>query len=121
MADIIRKIVVPEFGIPKGLEDEVDGFVPVILAQGEKFWVATTDSGSCGHAWSNLHHDNDGLAVINENSAVQQNLIVTKPPVDPKYAQNVIPAKGSADMTTDWFHRGTDIFRKPLLMGLVKG
>lgn len=110
-----------QFEIPKGLEGEVDGLVPVILQQGEKLWVATTDFGPCDHAWSNIHPDNQELAVVNENSAVPQDLIIAKPPVDPKYAQNLIPAKGSADMTTDWFYRGADIFRKPLLMGLVQG
>ena len=113
--------MVSEFEIPKGLEGEVDGLVPIILARGEKLWVATTDSGPCDHAWSNIHPDNDGLALVNENSAVPQDLIVTKPPVDPKYAQNLVPAKGSADMTTDWFHRGTDVFRKPLLLGHING
>ncbi|MFC1676959.1 hypothetical protein ACFL3G_07850 [Planctomycetota bacterium] len=113
--------MVDQFEIPKGMEGEVDGLVPVILAQGEKLWVATTDFGPCDHAWSNIHPDNESLAVVNENSAVPLNLIIAKPPVDPKYARNLVPAKGSADMTTDWFYRGSDIFRKPLLMGLVKG
>ena len=113
--------MVSEFEIPKGMEGEVDGLVPVILQQGEKLWVATTYFGPCDHAWSNIHPDNDGLALVNENSAVPQDLIIAKPTVDPKYAQFVIPAKGSADMTTDWFNRGIEVFRKPLLLGHLKG
>jgi hypothetical protein len=109
------------FTIPKGLEGETKGLVPVVLQQGEKLYVATNDFGPCAHAWSNIHPDNATLAVINENSAVPLDLVIAKPPVNPKYAQGLVPPKGSADMTTDWFHRGTKIVRLPLLQGLFKG
>jgi len=110
-----------EFTIPKKLKGETDGLVPVVLNQGEKLYVATTDFGPCAHAWSNIHPDNTDLAVINENSAVPLDLVIAKPPVQPKYAKGLIPPKGSADMTTDWFYRGTQIVRLPLLQGLFKG
>jgi hypothetical protein len=60
-------------------------------------------------------------AVVNENSAVPLDLIIAKPPLASKYAGKLTPPKGSADMTTDWFYRGTQIMRKPLLEGLFKG
>jgi hypothetical protein len=110
-----------EFEIPKGLEGEVDGLVPVVLNKSEKLYVATVDFGPCAHAWSNLHPDNRQLAVINENSAVPLDLVIAKPPVKDKYAKGLVPARGSADMTTDWFYRGTMVVRTPLLQGLVKG
>jgi hypothetical protein len=109
------------FTIPKKLKGETDGLVPVILNQGEKLYVATTDFGPCAHAWSNIHPDNAELAVINENSAVPLDLVIAKPPVQSKYAKGLILPKGSADMTTDWFYRGTKIVRQPLLQGLFKG
>ena len=34
-----------QFGMPKKIKDEFDGLVPVVLHQGEKLYVATTDSG----------------------------------------------------------------------------
>jgi hypothetical protein len=109
------------FTIPRKLKGETDGLVPVILNQGEKLYVATTDFGPCAHAWSNIHPDNEEYAVINENSAVPLDLVIAKPPVQSKYASGLIPPKGSADMTTDWFYRGTQIVRLPLLQGLFKG
>lgn len=110
-----------EFTIPAGIEDEVQGLVPVILDKGQKLYVATADFGPCTHAWTNIHPDNEQLAVVNENSAVPLELVIAKPPVDPKYAKGLIPAKGSADMTTDWFYRGHNTIRKPILQGLFKG
>ncbi len=110
-----------EFTIPELIKDEYEGLVPVVLQTGEKLYVATTDFGPCAHGWTNIHPDNQHLAVINENSAVPLNLVIAKPAVDPKYASGLVPPKGSADMTTDWFLRGTQIMRKPLLEGLFKG
>ena len=110
-----------EFTIPKKLKGEADGLVPVVLWQGEKLYVATTDFGPCAHAWSNIHPDNENLAVINENSAVPLDLVIAKPPVNPKYAKGLVPPKGSADMTTDWFLRGKNVMRLPLLSGIFKG
>jgi hypothetical protein len=52
---------------------------------------------------------------------VPLDLVIAKPPVNPKYAKGLIPPKGSADMTTDWFYRGTKIVRQPFLQGLFKG
>ena len=109
------------FTVPTGLEGETTGLVPVVLNKGEKLYVATTDFGPCAHCWSNIHPDNTELAMINENSAVPLDLVIAKPPVNPKYAGGLIPPKGSADMTTDWFFRGTKIVRQPLLQGLFKG
>lgn len=110
-----------EYTIPKGLEGETDGLAPVILNRGEKLYIATPDFSPCAHAWSNMHPSNENYAVVNENSAVPLDLVVTKPPVNPKYGKGLIPARGSADMTTDWFYRGKQVVRKPLLEGLVKG
>ena len=111
---------VGQYEIPQALAGEVDGLVPVILNQGEKLYVATTDFGPCAHAWSNIHPDNKQMAVVNENSAVPLDLVIAKPPVKPQYA-GLVPPRGSADMTTDWFYRGKEIVRVPLLQGLVKG
>jgi len=83
--------------------------------------TATTDFGPCAHGWTNIHPDNKHLAVVNENSAVPLDLVIAKPQVNPKYAKGLIPPKGSADMTTDWFKRGQMIMRMPLLEGLFKG
>ncbi len=115
-----RKIA-NEFVIPQGLEGEVDGLVPVVLNRGEKLYVATTNFGPCAHAWSNIHRDNSELAVVNENSAVPLDLVIAKPPINSKYVKDLISPKGSADMTTDWFYRGKQIVRLPLLQGLFKG
>lgn len=110
-----------EFEIPKGLEGETEGLVPVVLNKGEKLFVARPDFGPCAHCWSNIHLENKDFAVVNENSAVPLDLVIVKPPVDKKYLKDLIPAKGSADMTTDWFYRGRQIVRTPLLQGLFKG
>jgi hypothetical protein len=110
-----------EFQIPDLIKDEFDSLVPVILNRGEKLYVATTDFSPCAHGWCNIHPDNEQLAVVNENSAVPLDLVIAKPPVPAKYSKNLTPPKGSADMTTDWFFRGHQIMRKPLLRGLVKG
>jgi len=110
-----------QFTIPASIQDEFDGLIPVVLNQDEKLYVATTDFGPCAHGWTNIHPDNKQLAVVNENSAVPLDLVIAKPPVNPKYAKGLVPPKGSADMTTDWFKRGLQILRKPLLEGLFKG
>jgi hypothetical protein len=110
-----------EYGIPAGLEGETDGLAPVILRRGEKLYVATPDFRPCDHAWSNIHPENRAIAVVNENSAVPLDLITQKPPVNPKYARELIPARGSADMTTDAFFRGKQVHRTPLLEGKVRG
>ena len=110
-----------EFEIPSGLEGEVDELAPVILHKGEKLYVATTDSSPCEHAWSNIHPANKKYAVVNENSAVPLDLIIAKPQVKKEYNHELIPARGSADMTTDWFYREKQVVRKPLLGGKVKG
>ena len=112
---------VGEFTIPAGLAGEVDGLVPVMLNRGEKLYVARTDFGPCEHAWSNLHAANRAPAVVNENSAVPLDLVIAKPPVNPRYAKNMVPPKGSADMTTDWFLRGLKVHRLPLLCGAIRG
>jgi len=109
------------FIVPGALEGETDGLVPVILRKGEKLYVANPDFSPCAHAWSNIHPDNKEPAVVNENSAVPLELVVSKPKVDARYGRGLEPAKGSADMTTDWFYRGDMIIRKPLLEGRVKG
>jgi len=110
-----------EFQIPQKISDEFNSLVPVILNRGEKLYVATTDFSPCAHGWCNIHPDNQELAVINENSAVPLDLVIAKPPVNPKYSKGLIPPRGSADMTTDWFKRGQMIMRKPLLAGLFEG
>jgi hypothetical protein len=110
-----------EFPIPDALSGEFDCLVPVMLNRGEKLYVATTDFSPCAHGWNNIHEDSFELAVVNENSAVPLNLVTAKPPVHPKYAKSLIPAKGSADMTTDWFYRGHLVSRLPLLTGLFRG
>ncbi|MFI4912777.1 MAG: hypothetical protein ACIAQZ_14015 [Sedimentisphaeraceae bacterium JB056] len=110
-----------EFIIPEKIHDEFDGLVPVVLHQGEKLYVATTDMGPCAHGWTNIHPDNQKLAVVNENSAVPMDLVINKPPVNKKYAEELKPPMGSADMTTDWFKRGSAIWRKPVLQGTFKG
>lgn len=112
---------VSRFTIPAGLAGETDGLVPVVLARGEKLYVARPDFAPCAHAWSNLHPDNREWAAVNENSAVPLELVVAKPPVPAKFARGLIPPRGSADMTTDWFKRGLQICRAPILQGAVKG
>ncbi|MDP2984705.1 MAG: hypothetical protein Q8O92_15410 [Candidatus Latescibacter sp.] len=110
-----------EFVIPKDLEGETEGLAPVILRRGEKLYVATIDFRPCAHAWSNIHPGNEDYAVVNENSAVPLDLIVAKPPVNPKYSAGLIPARGSADLTTDAFFRGRRVIRQPILQGKVRG
>lgn len=110
-----------QFQIPEAIKDEFEDLVPVVLHQGEKLYVATTDFGPCVHGWTNIHPDNKQVAVVNENSAVPLDLVIAKPPIDLKYAKGLIPPKGSADMTTDWFKRGKKIMRKPLLAGMFEG
>jgi hypothetical protein len=113
--------LVNEFKIPQKISDEFESLVPVILKKGEKLYVATTDFSPCAHGWCNIHPDNQELAVINENSAVPLDLVIAKPPVKQKYSKGLVPPRGSADMTTDWFKRGQMIMRKPLLAGLFEG
>jgi hypothetical protein len=110
-----------EYTVPEGIEGETEGLAPVILRRGEKLYVATTDFRPCAHAWSNIHSGNEDYAVVNENSAVPLDLIISKPPVNPKYGSNLIPARGSADMTTDAFFRGKMVVRQPILQGKVRG
>lgn len=109
------------FAVPKGLEGEAAGLVPVLLNRGEKLFIARPDFGAAEHCWSNLHPDNQEWAVVNENSAVPLNLLIKKPAVPAKYATGLIPVTGSADMTTDWFFRGTRVSRAPILQGSIKG
>jgi len=113
--------MIDEFAIPEKLKGEMDGLAAVVLHQGEKLYVATNDFSPCAHGWSNIHPDNMELAVINETSAVPLDLIIAKPPVRKQYVKNIVPPRGSADMTTDWFKRGSKIVRNPLLQGLFKG
>jgi hypothetical protein len=113
--------MVDQFIIPELIRDEFDGLIPVVLNKGEKMYVATTDFGPCAHGWCNVHPDNKQMAVINENSAVPLDLVISKPRVDPKYAKGLVPPNGSADMTTDWYFRNELIVRKPLLEGAFKG
>jgi hypothetical protein len=110
-----------EFRLPEAISDEFDDLEPVMLNQGEKLYVATTDFSPCAHGWNNIHEDNCELAVVNENSAIPLDLVTAKPPVKPKYSKSLIPAKGSADMTTDWFYRSHLVSRLPLLTGLFRG
>lgn len=110
-----------EFIIPDLLKGETLGLTPVILIQGEKLYVARPDFQPCDHCWSNIHPDNDGYAVVNENSAVPLNLVIAKPQVDDKYKKNLIPPAGSADNTTDWFFRGKELFRTPIKAGHISG
>lgn len=112
---------VTEFTIPADLEGETEELTPVLLEQGEKLYVATKNFEPCEHAWSNLHPENKTWALVNENSAVPLDMVIAKPPVSPKYAEQLIPPRGSADMTTDWFYRGKEVVRAPLLQGTVKG
>lgn len=109
------------FIIPDLLEGEVAGLVPVILNKGEKLYVARPDFQPCAHCWSNINPMNDGYAVINENSAVPLNLVISKPPIANKYREKLIPAAGSADNTTDWFFRTKDLFRTPIKKGHIRG
>jgi len=112
---------VHQFSIPEGIAGETDGLVPLVLERGEKLYIATPDFSPCQHAWSNIHPDNTELAVVNENSAIPPDLVAAKPPVKAKFAGDLKPATGSADLTTDRFYRGNLVERKPLLRGLVKG
>lgn len=113
--------MVGEFTIPEKLRGEFDALAPVILNRGEKLYVANGDFSPCAHGWTNIHPANKEYAVINENSAVPLDTVITKPPVNPRYAAILKAPRGSADMTTDWFLRGKKVFRKALLQGQIKG
>lgn len=113
--------MVSQFVIPDLLAGETDGLVPVVLNQGEKLYVARADFQPCDHCWSNIHPDNETLAVVNENSAVPLNLVIAKPPVIEKYRKSLIPPAGSADNTTDWFFRGQELLRTPIKQGHIGG
>lgn len=110
-----------EFDIPTFLEGETEGLAPVVLERGEKLFVARADFHPCDHCWSNLHPDNRELAVVNENSAIPLNLVVAKPAVDDHYRSRLIPSTGSADFTTDWFLRSTELLRYPIKPGHIGG
>lgn len=110
-----------EFVIPDLLQGETEGLAPVILNQGEKLYVARADFQPCDHCWSNIHTENDGYAVVNENSAVPLNLVTAKPAVDNKYRKTLVPPAGSADNTTDWFFRGKELLRTPIKTGHIGG
>ena len=110
-----------QFTIPDGLSGETEDLIPVILEKGEKLFVARADFQPCDHCWSNLHADNKEWAVVNENSAVPLNLVVSKPPVPEPYRGQLIPPAGSADSTTDWFLRGTSLLRTPIKQGHING
>ncbi len=110
-----------EFYIPDAMKGETEGLVPVVLNRGEKLYVARIDFQPCDHCWSNIHPENNGLAVVNENSAIPLNLVISKPPVSEIYRSRLIPPAGSADFTTDWFFRGKDLFRKPIKSGQING
>lgn len=110
-----------EFHIPELLKGETKNLAPVILNQGEKLYVARPDFQPCDHCWSNIHKDNEGYAVVNENSAVPLNLVIAKPPVEEKYRKGLIPPAGSADNTTDWFFRGKELLRTPIKPGHIGG
>jgi hypothetical protein len=110
-----------EFQIPASLRGEVDGLAPVVLARGEKLYVARADFAPCAHAWCNIHPANKELAVVNENSAVPLDLVIAKPPADPRFARGLVPSRGSADLTTDWHFRGQKVVRRPILAGQIKG
>ena len=110
-----------EFTIPEKICDEFGSLVPVVLCQGEKLYVATTDISPCPHGWTNIHPNNTKPAFVHEISAVPIDIATNKPPVDKKYHGKLKPPAGSADMTTDCFKRGTTIWRKPVLEGNLKG
>lgn len=113
--------MVSSFVIPELLKGETKNLVPVVLNQGEKLYVARADFQPCAHCWSNIHPKNQEYAVINENSAVPLNLVISKPPVDEHYRKRLIPPAGSADNTTDWFYRSKDLFRAPIKAGHIGG
>ncbi len=113
--------MVGDFVIPEFLKGETKNLVPVVLNQGEKLYVARPDFQPCAHCWSNIHPDNEEYAVVNENSAVPLNLVISKPPVDERYRKLLIPPAGSADNTTDWFYRSKDLFRTPIKAGHIGG
>ncbi|MEN8201646.1 MAG: hypothetical protein ABFS28_03560 [Bacteroidota bacterium] len=109
------------FIIPDQLAGETGGLVPVVLRKGEKLYVARADFQPCAHCWSNIHPDNEEHAVVNENSAIPLNLVISKPPVNKKFNKKLIPPAGSADNTTDWFFRAKELFRKPIKEGHIDG
>ncbi|SFK71144.1 hypothetical protein [Proteiniphilum acetatigenes] len=111
----------PDFIIPEQLAGENKDLVPVVLEQGEKLYVAKPDFQPCDHGWTNIHPQNSEYAVVNENSAVPLNLVISKPPVNEKYKSKLNPPSGSADSTTDWFYRSDKVFRKPVKAGHIGG
>ncbi|MGQ9661525.1 MAG: hypothetical protein ACUVWX_04200 [Kiritimatiellia bacterium] len=78
--------MVSQFRVPRLLEGETAGLAPVVLARGEKLYIARPDYRPCEHAWSNLHPDNREWAVVNENSAIPLEFALAKPPVAAQYA-----------------------------------
>jgi hypothetical protein len=110
-----------DFITPEAIRGETEGLVPVMLDQGEKLYVARADFQPCEHCWSNLHPENEELSVVNENSAVPLDLVQSKPPVQARYRDFLVPSAGSADFTTDRFFRGREIFRKPIKQGHIAG
>jgi hypothetical protein len=44
--------IADQFIIPKALEDEFEGLVPVVLQKGEKLYVAAKDFSPCAHGWT---------------------------------------------------------------------
>ena len=109
------------FTIPELLNGETKNLSPVVLNQGEKLYVARADFQPCAHCWSNINSENEGYAVVNENSAVPLNLVISKPPIDVQFRKKLIPPAGSADNTTDWFYRSKDLFRTPIKQGHIGG
>ncbi len=109
------------FAIPDFLHGETEDLAPVVLKQGEKLYVARADFQPCAHCWSNIYSENEDYAVVNENSAVPLNLVISKPPIDSRYRKQLIPPAGSADNTTDWFYRSDNLLRTPIKNGHIGG
>lgn len=108
------------FEIPRGLEKSIEGLVPVVLEQGERLYIASTDHMPCAHAWSAVPAArDDSLALVYESSAVPAELLYNRPARQKKYAPKLSPPRGSSDMTTDVFF--DKVNRKPLLQGAISG